>query len=379
MKMYYIANARMPTERAHGLQIAKMCEAFIEAGVEVELIVPRRGTVNQSVKEFYGLRREVSMTKLPALDWYGWGRLGYWVSSLSFMAAYFFYFLRRRGSREKGIIYTTDLDQFSWACVPVLVMPYFVELHDAKRYGLLYAFLLRRAKGIIVINHRIKREVMKEFRIPADRLLVHPNGIDMAFFSGAPTRREARDALKIPHDRFVVLYLGKMYSWKGLGIIADVATQVAPDVFFYCVGGTREELKEAIGVRMDMARIICSGHRPYHEVPQWLAAADVLLVLGTRTNAYSYYHTSPMKLFEYMASSRPIISARTPANEEIVSDSEVYFYDPDNAADLARTIKDVRTALDYSAEKTARAYEKANSYTWEKRVRSILNFVAEKL
>ena len=42
MKLYYIANARIPTEKAHGVQIMKMCEAFVDAGHEVKLIVPKR-------------------------------------------------------------------------------------------------------------------------------------------------------------------------------------------------------------------------------------------------------------------------------------------------------------------------------------------------
>ena len=49
MKIYYVANARMPTEKAHGIQIAKMCEALIEAGAKVELIVPRRGRGGRTI------------------------------------------------------------------------------------------------------------------------------------------------------------------------------------------------------------------------------------------------------------------------------------------------------------------------------------------
>ena len=41
-KIIYIADTRMPTEMAHGLQIMKMCEAFVESGVELELIIPLR-------------------------------------------------------------------------------------------------------------------------------------------------------------------------------------------------------------------------------------------------------------------------------------------------------------------------------------------------
>ena len=42
MKILYIANIRLPTEKAHGIQIMKMCEAFADIGHKVELIVPWR-------------------------------------------------------------------------------------------------------------------------------------------------------------------------------------------------------------------------------------------------------------------------------------------------------------------------------------------------
>ncbi len=374
-KIYYIANARMPTERAHGLQIAKMCEAFIEAGVDVELIVPRRGAMNQSLQDFYGLRAAVPIKKLAVLDWYHRGRIGFWLSSCTFMAAYFFYFLWLRLRSGTGVVYTTDIDQFSWACIPFVGKRYFVELHDAKKYGMLYAFFLRRAEGIVVINERIKYAVMREFGIPENRVRVHPNGIDLVFFSDMPSQSEARAALGIPRDRFIALYLGKIYPWKGLGIIAEAA-RLASGSFFYLVGGTRKEFEETTKSTIGNASILCMGHRPYQEVRQWLAAADVLLVLGTRAHEYSYYHTSPMKLFEYMASHRPIVAARTPANEEIVSDEEVIFYMPDDAADCARAIGETRVDPEAHREKTARAYEKVRPYAWPARARSILDFIA---
>src|SRR3989344_4789036 len=55
MKIYYIANARMPSEKAYGIQLAKMCEAFIEQGIEVELCIPRTLRSHISLKEFYSL------------------------------------------------------------------------------------------------------------------------------------------------------------------------------------------------------------------------------------------------------------------------------------------------------------------------------------
>ena len=45
MKIAYVANARIPTEKAHGLQIMEMCRAFARNGHEVTLVVPKRRNV----------------------------------------------------------------------------------------------------------------------------------------------------------------------------------------------------------------------------------------------------------------------------------------------------------------------------------------------
>ena len=42
MKITYLANIRLPTEKAHGIQITKMCESFASLGHEVTLVVPDR-------------------------------------------------------------------------------------------------------------------------------------------------------------------------------------------------------------------------------------------------------------------------------------------------------------------------------------------------
>lgn len=42
MKITYIANIRIPTEKAHGYAIMKMCEQFAKLGASLDLVVPDR-------------------------------------------------------------------------------------------------------------------------------------------------------------------------------------------------------------------------------------------------------------------------------------------------------------------------------------------------
>ena len=123
----------------------------------------------------------------------------------------------------------------------------------------------------------------------------------------------------------------------------------------------------ALGINTLPASVHCVGHHSFMEIPMWLAAADILLVLGTKRNEYSYLHTSPMKCFEYMASKRPIVASATPANREIVDNPEALLYEPDNPHDLAEKINYAVSHKDEMKARANRAFTKVQNFSWDKR------------
>jgi hypothetical protein len=73
MKFYYLANIRLPTEKAHGLQIVQMCEAFARAGADLTLFVPRRVNTPQMAAiddpwAYYGVERIFAIRRIPCID-----------------------------------------------------------------------------------------------------------------------------------------------------------------------------------------------------------------------------------------------------------------------------------------------------------------------
>ena len=90
MKLVYITNARIPTEKAHGVQIMKACEAFADAGAEVRLLVSDRTTpIAKDPFDFYGVRRNFTITRIKSFDAFRFesylGRLSFWLNSISFL------------------------------------------------------------------------------------------------------------------------------------------------------------------------------------------------------------------------------------------------------------------------------------------------------
>ncbi|OHA27734.1 MAG: hypothetical protein A3C08_03185 [Candidatus Taylorbacteria bacterium RIFCSPHIGHO2_02_FULL_47_18] len=367
MKIYYIANARMPTEKAHGIQIAKMSEALRAAGADVTLVVPRRGS-GGSLKNVYNLAADIPVVRIPVIPY----AQSFLIGSASFMFSVFFFLLVKKMIGKKFLVYTIDMDQFSFSFIPFLGVPYFVEIHDAKRRGALFNFLFKHAMGVLTINHIIKNKLCARFGLSEEKVLVAPNGISYEFFNAVSiTCEQARVALGLPQESRIALYAGQFYAWKGLEIFAEAARR-APNVLFYLAGGTRESFEKVTGIRALQENILFGGIRPYKEMPLLMRAADALIVLGTKRDEYSYFHTSPMKLFEYLPIGRPIVASRTPAIADMVSEKEVFFYEPDNAENMAHAIVEAIRNKTVAATKVASARALAERYTWETRAESVL-------
>ena len=73
-RLIYLANARIPTEKAHGYQMFKMCEAFTHQGLEVEFWHPERENTAamrdvEDVFSYYGVKRSFRLKPVSCRDW----------------------------------------------------------------------------------------------------------------------------------------------------------------------------------------------------------------------------------------------------------------------------------------------------------------------
>lgn len=379
MTLYYIANIRLPNKRAHGIQLIKMSEALVESGVNLKLLVPfRRGLRAETLQSFYGLKSPIPLRRLPVVSIFPKTRFGFNLRALTFAVSYFFYLLMKRLAGEKAVIYTIDLDQFSFFLIPLLGSPYFFETHATKEARFPYRYFLKKTSGIIAINNWIKNDLISKFNLNPEKVTVFPNGIDLEMFDSGFSQKEARAKLNLPPELKIIVYIGRFYDWKGLSILPRAAEFLPENFVFYLVGGTERQFKDIVGVERLPQNIVCAGERDYGEMPLWLIAADLLLVLGTKANSYSYYQTSPMKIFEYMASRRPILASRTPAVQEIVTNQEAIFYEPDKAEDLAANIRSAFDNSEKLKEVSERAYIKVREFSWRNRAQAVEKFIKSK-
>lgn len=366
-KMYFVINARMPNDKAYGIHIAKMCEAFIESGIDLTLVLPQTAALSQhrSLREFYQLRVDVPVRALVVPNWYTSGMIPFLVSSVIFSLRTVA-FLRRRARRgEHALVYTVDMDTFSFALLPYGGFPVFAEMHGSKSRNILTHAFFRQVSLVIATNAEIKRSLQAVFGIPNNRILVEHNGVDFSNFQPRD-RTAARADLLLPAVP-IALYAGRFYDWKGLGILIDAAERT-PEISWYVVGGTKEVFTRATGKVIIPSNVTIVPMVRQCTLPQWLAAADVLVIIGTAQNEHSFRNTAPMKLYENMAMRVPLVAAATPSLKSMLTD-EVVFYTPDDVESLVREVRGVLT--EDQSERIELAARAAAEHTWRARAARI--------
>ncbi|MCP6719474.1 MAG: glycosyltransferase family 4 protein [Patescibacteria group bacterium] len=375
MKILYIANARIPTEKAHGIQIMKMCEAFVSSGhdknIELELIIPKRiNYIKEDPFEYYGVKRNFEIKRFSCLDLITLdrfiGHLGLWIETITFSIFLFPYVLFKKAD----IIYTRD--KFSLFLL-LFKKNLFFEAHTFSKNYFLYSRFLKKLNRIIVITQKLKDLFIKR-GIEADKILVAPDGVDLDKFDIKEVQEACRERFNLPLDTKIVLYTGHLYEWKGAQTLAEASQFLSKDIEVYFVGGTERDIKRFRAQNSEF-RIRIIGHRPHSEIPYWLKAADVLVLPNSAKDEISKSWTSPIKMFEYMASKRPIVASDLSSIREILGESNAVLVKPNDPKSLSEGIKRILEDKDFAKKISAVAYENVQDYTWEKRVKNILKFI----
>ena len=164
---------------------------------------------------------------------------------------------------------------------------------------------------------------------------------------------------------------------KGLGILIDAIAQVG-GVSLGLVGGPdymAEQLRQQwLAAGLPEADFRYAGQVAPDAVPQYLSAFDVCAMPHPYTEHFARA-TSPLKLFEYMASQRPIIASDLPGWADVLQDQETALLVPaGEASALAEAIRCLRDQPALRQRLAAQAYAVVmNRYTWQRRAEMILS------
>jgi glycosyltransferase involved in cell wall biosynthesis len=395
MKLLYIANARIPTEKAHGIQIIKMCEAFSSAAVEVTLVYPYRVQTAEMKAvsdpwDYYGVERNFKLLCLPSLDLAMVSsviprfldKLSFFIQAVSH-AFFVLIWIMFQKLKKDDVIYSRD----KFSLVLILAFRYFIkagiffEAHTFPESKIKLAPLVfEKIDGIIVITEGLK-DLYINAGIPSEKIIVASDGVDLKLFDIELSKEEARKRLELPLDKNLILYTGHLFPWKGVYTLARAADALKGRGTVILVGGTQEDIKELknfIG-KENISNIDLEGFIRPTLIPFFLKAADVLVLPNSGRESISTLFTSPLKLFEYMASKRPIVASDLPSIREVLSDGEnAILVEADNPKALARGIIRLLEDRELAHRISEQSYRDVQSYSWDKRSKHIIRFISER-
>jgi glycosyltransferase involved in cell wall biosynthesis len=189
-------------------------------------------------------------------------------------------------------------------------------LHGA--FSFMERIVIRRSRAVIVICQHLEDTVRGiEPGVPTVLIENAPGSGDTALEgSGARIRLD----LGIANGAPMVLYTGTFEAYQGLDLFFAAAGRVRArrsDARFVLAGGRADQIAAA---KADAAReglgdsVIFAGQRPADEIPLFLDAADVLVSprsSGTNT---------PLKIYQYLRSGRPIVATRLLTHTQVLDD-----------------------------------------------------------
>jgi len=381
-KILYIVNVRIPTEKAHGIQIIKMCESFSDNGMDLELLLPKRiNNIKENPFNYYNINNKFKIKKLFILDTINIikNKFGFIIQSVSFMISISFYLLFKKN--KKGYVFYTR-DEYLLPILQLFSKKVVWEGHSLSKNKKIYTKYFKKCYRIIVLTSYIKKELI-DLGIEENKILVSPDGVDLNVFDIDITKKQARKKLNLPQDKIILGYTGTLKTKnmdKGIDNILEVLKILLKqknNILFVAVGGCRNDVDYYIkrANKIGVLNNVLFLEKVFQEkLAIYQKAFDFLLMPFPNKKHYSHY-MSPLKMFEYMVSKRPIIASNLPSIKEILNNNNSVLVEPDNSVLLSEGIKKLLKDEKLITNISQKAYNNVKKYTWDKRVKKIVKFV----
>jgi glycosyltransferase involved in cell wall biosynthesis len=259
-----------------------------------------------------------------------------------------------RGTRIPFIYYWIDILHLLIPAKPFRILGKWVE-----------SAALKRADRILTINDRLKDFVLG-MGAPDGRTHVLRAGIDTQQFNQSVDGNAIRKQYGLSGEDIVLFFMGWLYQFSGL---REVARQLAANrnnslkLLIVGEGDTYEELKAIREKHNLQDKLLLAGQKPYHEIPKFIAAADICL-LPAYPHEPVMQDIVPIKLYEYMAMKKPVIATRLPGvMREFGDDNGLLYVDrPEDVVGKAIQLAANGNINELGAK--ARSFAEKNS--WEK-------------
>ncbi len=313
MYINYIALADIPSKNANALQIVQMCNAMVLNGHKVTLLIPNFSKSEKSLKEYYGIETSIRIIKI--------GKKQKNISkfqnlTIPIKLVYENFFIK------KDIIITRNM-VISLIFI-ILRIKHIIEIHDdistsGKIISKIFKFfkLLNSSSiiKIVFITHGIKKFIMLNYKYIKNNFDVLPDATNIFNYKFS----------SLSDKKLNIGYFGSIYKSRGINTIIKLSL-IDPNNDYYIYGGLPADVNK-LHLKYKRKNLIIKSQIPYKEVKDEIVKMDVLLMpytgnvttTGNVSNIINFM--SPMKMFDYLGSSKIILSANIPVLREVLKNN----------------------------------------------------------
>lgn len=392
MTKHYIFFTRnvLPQPQAHLVQVAHSANAAANLGYSTVLVYlrPLEESLNplevfypfqpippaDRLAKFYNLQDKLKVAALPMpwpIDRIG----GKFTNSSTAISKYYFplYILP-----HTKIVHTRD-----WNFVKAAIkhgVPAIYEHHHHEDKIFEPEIVSNPLFQITVTVADTVRDSIIQNGMPPEKVIKLHNGFNQIFLKRQPEAAQSwRHKLLKDERQHLVVYAGALSKFKGVDLLIDVAKQL-PEIQFAIAGGNESQVKyyQQLAREKQTENVTFLGHLPQNELASLLQAADILAHPHCAGKEATF--TSPLKLFDYMASGTPIVATEIPPLMEFKTAKAVAAWcEPDNPIQFAQCLQQVWQTHPRKIEGYADSMDFVQQFSCENRISKILSYVEESM
>lgn len=363
-KLSYIAEINLCSKSAYKHQVLKMCDAFSELGFNVTLYIISKSDIKfNEIKKKHLLKNKFKIVSLFKKK----------IELNFFYRVIFFIKLLKENKEKNVIIYSRSV--LSSLFYSFICKKNYLEIHQANSGLTAFLFKFLRKKILRYINFiLISKNLNKILLLPKNKFLIAEDGVDVRDFNLINKNKSS----KIKNS---CVYTGSLHKGKGFEFIIRLAKK-NKKINFFVYGDINTAEKKLFKNIKRIKNLNIMGHVNYCKIPNILNNHPIILmpyekkVFGNHKTANLADFMSPLKMFDYLASQKIIISSKNENIDKILKNN--YNSLICQKLNLEEWSKQIAYSMNNTNLKKIlgqNAFRTAKKFTWKVRANKIIKFI----
>lgn len=385
MKIAYISNSIIPSQKANSVHVMKMCNALAKNNIETILFCGGANQNENVVFSKYGIGNHFKLNRISQSKF-----LKNIIPNSFYIALKTYMKLVSKKNEMKKVDYLYGRSVYGLYLLRNKYK-FIYESHMPPREGLLRFLEKRLLKNknclyLVVISNALKDRYLELFPwLDYDKIIVmHDAADEVPDIIGSENKTNLFYQSK-QDDNVIIGYLGHLYFGKCMEIVLELANKRS-NYMFHIVGGTDYWVNywiKKIKI-LNLNNIKLYGYVDNSEIGDYYRCFDICLLPFSRNIFFDKKKKddigswiSPLKLFEAMSYGKAILASKLPTIEEVLTDNyDSLLSDPDNVDEWCRKL-DVLVESKITREKLGEnaLNNLKKSYTWDIRAKKIIKLL----